>query len=58
MASPLHGQIKAGLERAGRTLDDADLLIGAIALASKGTLVTNNTSHFEDIPGLRLENWK
>ena len=56
--APLYGQIKADLERAGRTLDDADLLIGAIALASKGTLVTTNTSHFEGIPGLRLENWK
>jgi len=56
--APRYGQIKAALERAGRTLDDADLLIGAVALASKGTLVTTNTSHFEGIPGLRLENWK
>ncbi len=56
--APLYGQIKPDLERAGRTLDDADLLIGAIALASKGTLVTNNTSHFDGIPGLAIENWK
>lgn len=56
--APLYGQIKADLTRAGRTLDDADLLIGAIALASKGTLVTNNTSHFDGIPGLAIENWK
>ncbi len=53
-----NGKIKADLERVGRTLDDADLLIGAIALASKGTLVTNNTSHFDRIPGLRIDNWR
>ncbi len=56
--APLYGKIKADLERVGRTLDDADLLIGAIALASKGTLVTNNTSHFDSIPGLRIDNWR
>ena len=56
--APLYGKIKADLQRVGRTMDDADLLIGAIALASKGTLVTNNTSHFDGIPGLAIENWK
>ena len=56
--APLYGKIKADLQRVGRPLDDADLLIGAIALASKGTLVTNNTSHFDGIPGLAIENWK
>jgi tRNA(fMet)-specific endonuclease VapC len=34
-----------------------DLLIAAMALASRATLVTRNLRHFRPIPGLRLENW-
>ena len=34
-----------------------DLLIAAIALASRATLVTRNLRHFRPIPGLQLENW-
>ena len=54
----LYGRTKAALERKGQTLDDADLLIASIAMASNGILVTNNTSHFERIPDLQLENWR
>lgn len=53
-----YGRIKASLERAGQTLDDADLFIASIVLVSNGILVTNNDSHFSRIPGLQLENWK
>lgn len=34
-----------------------DLLIAAIALASRATLVTRNLKHFRPIPRLHLENW-
>ena len=34
-----------------------DLLIAAIALASRATLVTRNLRHFRPIPGLQVENW-
>ncbi|MEK7334438.1 MAG: VapC toxin family PIN domain ribonuclease, partial [Candidatus Binatota bacterium] len=53
-----YGRIKASLERAGQTLDDADFFIASIVLVSNGILVTNNDSHFSRIPGLQLENWK
>lgn len=56
--APLYGRIKVDLERRGQTVDDADLLIAAIALASHGILVTNNTNHFKRISGLKLENWR
>ena len=56
--APLYGKIKANLEQIGKTLDDADLLIACIVLASKGILVTNNTGHFNRIPGLQIENWR
>lgn len=48
---------KAALRRLGRPVDDFDLLIGCTALAHGLTLVTRNTRHFTDLPGLRLENW-
>jgi predicted nucleic acid-binding protein len=42
--------------RAGRPIEDADLLIAVTALKSGATLVTNNTRHYEGL-GLTLENW-
>ncbi len=41
------------LKKIGR----ADLLIAAIALAHRATLVTRNLRHFRLVPGLQLENW-
>jgi len=34
-----------------------DRLIAAHALSQGLTVVTDNTAHFADIPGLRVENW-
>jgi predicted nucleic acid-binding protein len=36
---------------------DTDAMIAAVALVHNLTLVTHNTSHFQNIPGLRLEDW-
>jgi predicted nucleic acid-binding protein len=47
----------ADLRRAGRTVEDADILIAAFCLVNDHTLVTNNVKHFEGIEGLRLVNW-
>ncbi len=33
------------------------MLIAAVALAHEAILVTHNTKHFENIEGLRLEDW-
>lgn len=52
------GRLKATLERRGELLDDADLLIAATVLQAGGILVTNNTKHFNRVPGLALENWR
>jgi tRNA(fMet)-specific endonuclease VapC len=40
-----------------KQIGSRDLLIAAMALASRATLVTRNLRHFRPIPGLRLENW-
>jgi len=34
-----------------------DLLIGCVALAHRATLVTRNVKDFQQIPGLKVENW-
>lgn len=41
------------LKKIGR----GDLLIAAIALAHRATLVTRNVKDFLQVPGLRVENW-
>lgn len=41
------------LKKIGR----ADLLIAAITLANKATLVTRNEKDFRQVPGLKVENW-
>lgn len=51
------GRRKAGLERAGMRVADADLLIAAIALANGASVVTGNRKHYERIEGLRTEDW-
>lgn len=45
------------LARSLRKIGRADLLISAIALANRATLVTRNLRHFKQVPGLKLENW-
>jgi tRNA(fMet)-specific endonuclease VapC len=40
-----------------RKIGRADLLIASISLANRATLVTRNTRHFRQIPGVRVVNW-
>jgi len=39
------------------TVSELDILIAAVCLVHNYTLVTNNTKDFENIEGLRLEDW-
>lgn len=52
-----YGEIRAALEKQGRTIRNNDLWIGAHALAAGLILVTNNEREFNRIPGLAVENW-
>lgn len=56
-AARQYGEVRAELEHHGMLLGDADLRIGAIALARGLTVVTGNPQHFQRIPGLAVENW-
>ena len=53
----IFGEAKSLLERQGRRLADADLLIGAIAAAHRAAVVTGNQRHYTRIPGVAVENW-
>lgn len=50
-------QIKADLAKQGQPLPDLDLLIAATAMTAGILLITHNTSHFNRIKGLQLEDW-
>lgn len=50
-------EIYAELFRQGALVEDADLLIAAMALVHDLVLVTRNQRHFQRIAGLRLEDW-
>jgi tRNA(fMet)-specific endonuclease VapC len=50
--------LRVQLEREGQRLEDFDIMIAATALNLGYTLVTDNTRHFDRIPGLRIENWR
>jgi len=51
------GEIRADLARKGTPIGPYDLQIAAIASANDLILVTNNTSEFERIPNLQVEDW-
>jgi len=51
------GRIRAYLRKKGTPISQMDMLIAAHAKSADVILVTNNTSEFERIEGLRLEDW-
>jgi tRNA(fMet)-specific endonuclease VapC len=49
--------VASGLARRGTPIGVLDTLVAAHALALGLTIVTNNTRHFAQVPGLLVENW-
>ncbi len=49
--------ITAFLKKDGNLIEDADILMAAIAIVEDLVLITNNTSHFNRVKGLRIDNW-
>jgi tRNA(fMet)-specific endonuclease VapC len=59
MAAARHyGQIRAHLERKGKTIGPLDLLIAAHARSRGARLVTANLDEFRRVPGLECVGWK
>lgn len=46
------------LRTQGRLIDDIDILIAATALVHQFGLITENTDHFNRVPGLQIESWR
>jgi tRNA(fMet)-specific endonuclease VapC len=51
------GRVRGQLLQKGISVSRMDLMIGAVALAHNLTLVTHNTPDYQNIPGLRLDDW-
>lgn len=51
------GELKSQLRRIGQPIADFDLMIASVAVTEGKIVVTNNTRHYDRIPGLQLENW-
>jgi tRNA(fMet)-specific endonuclease VapC len=49
--------IAADFHRAGTPIGHMDTMIAGHAMASGAVLVTNNSQHFKQVPGLLIENW-
>ena len=58
LAAEEYGRIRSHLANQGTPIGPNDLIIAAIALANKLTLVTHNTAEFSRVPGLALEDWQ
>ncbi|MCX5807655.1 MAG: type II toxin-antitoxin system VapC family toxin [Proteobacteria bacterium] len=56
-ACPIYGRIRATLKEKGAPIGAMDLLIASHALFLNATVVTDNTSEFQRVPGLKIENW-
>lgn len=53
----MFGQIRVQLRRSGIEVPSVDLMIASVALVYDLTLVTHNTADFQNVPGLRLDDW-
>ena len=52
------GEVRAHLASKGTPIGPYDVLIAGQARARKLTLVTHNTTEFQRVPGLKVEDWK
>jgi tRNA(fMet)-specific endonuclease VapC len=57
-AAEVYGQIRAALMAMGQPIGGNDMLIAAIAVTNRVTLVTRNTKEFSRVAGLRIEDWE
>jgi len=57
-AAKIYGKIRAKLAASGTPIGPNDLLIASIALANRAVLITHNTSEFQRVRGLKIEDWE
>jgi tRNA(fMet)-specific endonuclease VapC len=56
-AAEHYGAIRAELEKEGNPIGAMDMMIAAHARSRGATLVSNNTRHFQKVPGLIIADW-
>ena len=56
-AARIYGIKYSELKSMGKLTQDFDLLIAAICVSNNMVLVTKNKKHFENIKGLKVEEW-
>jgi len=56
-AASTYGDLRAQLERSGKSIGAMDLLIAVHAIHERATLITRNQSEFRRVSGLKLETW-
>lgn len=57
-AARAYGEIRAALEKRGKSIGPLDLLIAAHARSAAVTLVTGNDKEFRRVPGLKVLRWQ
>jgi len=53
----IYAKEKARLRKAGKLIDDFDILIGVTAVSNNLILVTENEKHLSRISKVKIENW-
>ncbi len=56
-AAEVYGEVRAGLEKAGRPTAEPDLRIASICLCQDASLATGNIRHYQKVPGLKVDDW-
>lgn len=56
-ALDIYSKEKVRLKKAGKTVDDFDLLIASTAVCYNLIMVTNNISHFDRFKNIKIEDW-
>ena len=51
------GTIKSQLRSIGRPTGESDAMIASVAIVHRAAIVTANKKHFENIEGLRIQEW-
>ena len=56
-ACEIFGKFYKTLKESGKLTQDSDLMTASICISNDVTLITRNKRHFENIKGLKIEEW-
>jgi tRNA(fMet)-specific endonuclease VapC len=53
----VYARIRSDLENSGKIIGPNDMIIASIVKFHEGIIITNNEKEFENVEGLKVENW-